>query len=167
MIPNTVRASGGRPPQTAEIWAGNRGCRVTFEGDTLKAIDLFKGKLKASKIPPSAGPAIRRLCRELKSYLDGDLKKFTFKVQPSGPPFYKQVYAALDNVPYGKVVSYGELAVMAGRPGAARAVGSAMARNPFPLLVPCHRVVASGGKPGGFGYGLVWKSELLEMEKAS
>jgi methylated-DNA-[protein]-cysteine S-methyltransferase len=65
--------------------------------------------------------------------------------------FQREVLETLLGVPAGETVSYGELAQMAGRPGAARAVGGAMARNPVPLFVPCHRVLAAGGRIGGFG----------------
>jgi methylated-DNA-[protein]-cysteine S-methyltransferase len=83
------------------------------------------------------------------------------------PVFHRQVLDALVSVEPGRVVTYGELAAMAGRPGAARAVGQAMAKNPFPLLVPCHRVVGSGGKLTGFsGAGLEMKAYLLDLEGA-
>lgn len=83
-------------------------------------------------------------------------------------PFQQQVVAQLRRVPYGETVSYRELAERAGRPKAARAVGQVMATNPVPLLVPCHRVLASGGRMGGFSAptGLELKLKLLEMEAA-
>lgn len=85
------------------------------------------------------------------------------------PPFARRVYEVLRRVPPGHTVSYGELARLAGSPGAARAVGRAMATNPFPLVVPCHRVLAAGGKPGGFSAfgGLVAKERLLAIERSS
>lgn len=84
-------------------------------------------------------------------------------------PFFEAVYQALLRVPAGTTVSYKELAEQAGRPLAARAVGNAMARNPIPLLVPCHRVLASGGRMGGYsgGEGLPTKRRLLTLEGAT
>jgi len=84
-------------------------------------------------------------------------------------PFAAKVYRALRAVPAGRTTSYGDLALMAGSPGASRAVGRAMAMNPFPLLVPCQRVVAAAGKPGGFSAygGLVTKERILALEGAS
>ena len=81
-------------------------------------------------------------------------------------PFARRVYDALRQVPPGAVVTYGELAGAVGSPGAARAVGGVMAHNPLPLLVPCHRVVAAGGRLGGFSApgGVRTKSELLALE---
>lgn len=80
-------------------------------------------------------------------------------------PFRKKVMQELRKVPAGSTVAYGELAAIAGRPGAARAVGNVMATNPVPLLVPCHRVVATDGL-GGFTGGLDVKRSLLRLEKA-
>ena len=76
------------------------------------------------------------------------------------------MYSALRRVPSGQTVSYGTLAAQAGSRSAARAVGQAMAKNPFPIVVPCHRVLAANGAPGGFSaYGaLVTKKKLLEIE---
>ena len=84
-------------------------------------------------------------------------------------PFRRAVYETLHReVSYGETVSYGELAEMARRPGAARAVGNAMSRNPVPIVVPCHRVVASGGRIGGYGLsGVRTKRFLLALEGRS
>jgi methylated-DNA-[protein]-cysteine S-methyltransferase len=83
-------------------------------------------------------------------------------------PFRRDVLETLRrDVPWGETVTYGELAEMAGTPGAARAVGTAMARNPVPLAVPCHRVVAAGGRIGGYGggmHGVATKRALLALE---
>ncbi len=79
-------------------------------------------------------------------------------------PFQQRVYEALAAVPFGRVVTYGELAARAGRPGAARAVGQAVGGNPLPVVIPCHRVVAAGGRLGGFGAGPGWKRRLLRHE---
>jgi methylated-DNA-[protein]-cysteine S-methyltransferase len=79
-------------------------------------------------------------------------------------PFQQQVYGELMGVGFGEVVTYGGLAERIRRPGAARAVGFAMARNPVPVFIPCHRVVAAGNRIGGFGSGLGWKRRLLVHE---
>jgi methylated-DNA-[protein]-cysteine S-methyltransferase len=80
--------------------------------------------------------------------------------------FHRQIYAATRRVGWGETVTYGELARRVGSPGAARAVGQAMGRNPIPIIVPCHRVLASGRKIGGFSAfgGAVTKARLLELE---
>jgi methylated-DNA-[protein]-cysteine S-methyltransferase len=82
------------------------------------------------------------------------------------PPFHRRVYEALRRVPPGKTVTYGELAALAGSPGASRAVGQAMAKNPCPLIVPCHRVLAANGATGGFSSagGAAVKVAMLAIE---
>ncbi len=80
------------------------------------------------------------------------------------PPFYVQVWQRTRTVAWGETITYGELAAEVGKPGAARAVGQAMAHNPVPPIVPCHRVVARGGRLGGYGGGLDMKARLLAME---
>lgn len=82
------------------------------------------------------------------------------------PPFTRRVLEACRAIPFGTTVSYGELARRLGCPRAARAVGQALARNPAPLLVPCHRVVGAGGALTGFLGGLAWKRALLRHEGA-
>ena len=83
-------------------------------------------------------------------------------------PFHRKVYKALCKIPAGKTITYAELAKRAGSPGAARAVGTAMAKNPFPIVIPCHRVVAGNGKLGGYSGrgGVATKKALLALEGA-
>jgi len=103
--------------------------------------------------------------REIREYLAGRRRRFTVPADLSAAtPFHRKALAALARVPYGRTVTYGQLAARAGRPRAARAVGQAMANNPLPLIFPCHRVVASGGGLGGFGGGLGLKRRLLALE---
>jgi len=86
----------------------------------------------------------------------------------SCPEFEQRIYALLREVPTGSTVTYGELAARAGAPGAARAVGMAMGRNPVPIIVPCHRVLASSGRSGGFSApgGVTTKFRILQIEQA-
>lgn len=99
-------------------------------------------------------------------YFNGTRKSFSVPVNFEGTEFEKKIYALLKEIPYGTTVSYSKLAVMAGRKGAARAVGQAVRNNPVPILVPCHRVVASSGKTIGFMgiRGNSLQNELLQME---
>ena len=84
------------------------------------------------------------------------------------PAFERQIYALLREVPTGSTITYGELAARAGVPGAARTVGMAMGRNPVPIIVPCHRVLASSGRSGGFSApgGVITKFRILQIEQA-
>ena len=81
-----------------------------------------------------------------------------------GTAFRQDIWNALAKVPYGTTISYGELAKASGHPGASRAVGGAMATNPIPLLIPCHRVIAADGSIGGFTGGTELKRKLLAIE---
>src|SRR5215472_7388359 len=114
--------------------------------------------------PAWLGGAVRRLTR----HLSGEPQSFHDVPLDAAavPPFHAEVYAVCRGIAPGTTQTYGELARTLGRPGAARAVGQAMARNPFPIVVPCHRVLASGGKPGGFSAygGLLTKERLLLLE---
>ncbi len=82
-------------------------------------------------------------------------------------PLQQAVLRSVSTIPFGSVRSYGEIARSIGRPGASRFVGSVMARNPFPILIPCHRVVRSDGSVGGFGGGPALKKAMIEMESAA
>jgi len=105
--------------------------------------------------------------RQLDEYLAGRRRRFQLRLAP--PPlgdFARRVLQVLARVPYGQVITYGELARRAGHPRAARAVGRVMAENPLPIIWPCHRVVAAAG-PGGFSAGLELKRALLRIEGRS
>lgn len=114
-------------------------------------------------LPPEGG-LLREALEEAAAYFDGRLRTFTVPLDPRGTPFQEAVWAALRGVPWGQTCTYGELARALGRPGAARAVGGALHRNPLLVLVPCHRVVGAGGSLGGFGSGLALKEGLLRLE---
>ncbi|MGY5126339.1 methylated-DNA--[protein]-cysteine S-methyltransferase [Streptomyces nigrescens] len=117
--------------------------------------------------PPLTGiPHLTTATAELTAYFAGELRSFTVPLDWSlSSGFNARVLHALaDGVPYGSVVGYQDLADRVGEPGAARAVGAAMGSNPLPVVVPCHRVVASDGGIGGFGGGLETKRLLLALE---
>ena len=118
--------------------------------------------------PPPQGkrgrsPLLFELGRQLDAYFRGELRSFDVPLRLRGTRFQLAVWEALQEIPYGQAVTYGELAELVGRPRAARAVGRAVGANPLPILVPCHRVVAVGGL-GGYGSGLSWKERLLALE---
>lgn len=111
---------------------------------------------------PAAAPfleALERYFRREDAGLDRGLLDLS-----GASEFQRCVYGALLAVGFGHLITYGELAARVGRPGAARAIGRAMAGNPVPIFVPCHRVVAAGGGLGGFSAGLAWKRALLRHE---
>jgi len=106
----------------------------------------------------------RELMAQLEAYFEGVLTAFALPLVPAGSPFQRQVWRALERIPYGATRTYGEVARTLGRPAAARAVGGAIGRNPISVVVPCHRVIGSDGSLTGFGGGLHVKSWLLAHE---
>jgi len=106
------------------------------------------------------------LADRLRRYARGEAVAFPDALDYDGvSPFQRAVWEATRAIPHGQTCSYGELAARVGRPGGARAVGQAMARNPWPIVVPCHRVVGSNGGLGGYGGGLDMKQRLLRLEQ--
>jgi methylated-DNA-[protein]-cysteine S-methyltransferase len=110
---------------------------------------------------PGGHPAVD----ELREYFAGRLTDFSVPVEMrGGSDFERSVWAEIAKVPYGEMITYGEIATALGDPGLARAVGTACNHNPVPVIVPCHRVVGAGGKMVGFGGGIDRKRRLLELE---
>jgi len=105
-------------------------------------------------------------CRELGEYFDGKRREFKVALDLRGTEFQQEVWRELSRIPYGEVCTYADVARRIGREKAFRAVGAANGANPVPLIVPCHRVIASGGKLGGYGGGLDTKQRLLALERA-
>jgi methylated-DNA-[protein]-cysteine S-methyltransferase len=114
---------------------------------------------------PTPLPTGDPIVAELERYFRGEPVSFDDIQVDFGDatPFQRHVYEATRAIPWGKAATYGQVAKMIGKPDAQRAVGQALGRNPVAIVIPCHRVVASGGI-GGFGGGLTWKRKLLRLE---
>lgn len=104
------------------------------------------------------------LREQLAEYFRGTRRGFDLPLAPRGTPFEQRVWAALVDIPYGGVTTYGELARKLGDPNAVRAVGRANGANPIPIVIPCHRVIGADGSLVGYGGGLDVKIRLLELE---
>jgi len=102
--------------------------------------------------------------RQLRAYFGGELREFDLTLLLEGTPFQQEVWKALQQIPYGETVSYGDIAKRIGRPKAVRAVGGANGKNHIPIVVPCHRVIGSSGHLTGFGSGVDIKAALLDHE---
>lgn len=133
----------------------------------LRQIQFVNGKR-----PPQPDAAwkedaapLREPIRQLRAYFAGELEDFDFLLAPEGTEFQLNVWRKLCDIPYGKTISYGELARRLGNPRAARAVGLANGSNPIPIVIPCHRVIGSNGKLTGYGGGLPIKEKLLALER--
>ena len=115
-------------------------------------------------------PAPGRLARvveQLDAYFRGELREFDLPLAPRGTPFQQRVWDELRRVPFGKTITYRELATRVGRPAAARAAGRANATNPLPVVIPCHRVVGADGSLTGYAGGIHFKRALLTLEGVS
>jgi methylated-DNA-[protein]-cysteine S-methyltransferase len=102
--------------------------------------------------------------RELREYFAGKRRRFTVKLHLEGTDFQRRAWAAMRTIPYGATMSYAQQSKQIGKPRATRAVGSANGANPVPIIVPCHRVIASDGSLGGYALGLAMKRRLLALE---
>lgn len=146
-------------------WSGEGLIGVTLpEPDEAAALRrLPEATDPAPQPPPDLDPA--ELADKLRRYFLGEDVPLQESLDPSvGTAFQRQVWSLTRGIPRGETRTYGQLAHLAGHPGAARAVGQAMARNPWPVIVPCHRVVGHDGRLTGFGGGLTLKRRMLEME---
>jgi methylated-DNA-[protein]-cysteine S-methyltransferase len=110
-------------------------------------------------------PVLASAAKQLDAYFDGELTTFDLPLTLDGSPFQRTVWAALQDIPFGGTISYGELARRIGQPSASRAVGLANGRNPVSIVVPCHRVIGANGSLTGYGGGMDRKRFLLALEQ--
>jgi len=132
--------------------------KIVSDGRAIKEIALVKGEKQNSGDNLTA-----EAVSQLKEYFDGKRTDFIFPIAPDGTDFQKKVWDVLLKIPYGKHLTYGEVAELAGNKNACRAVGNAVGKNPILIAIPCHRVTASDGI-GGFSAGIEIKKYLLNKE---
>lgn len=156
-------------------------CGIAWTERGIRAVKLTEGSARSARatlLAHSPGshesappPSVRRAVEELRAHLGGEARDLRgIRLDEAGvPPFHRRVYEAARAIPVGETTSYGELAARLGAPGAARAVGQALASNPYLLIVPCHRILSSGGRLGGFSAsgGVATKLRLLSLERAA
>ncbi|MDA8290474.1 MAG: methylated-DNA--[protein]-cysteine S-methyltransferase [Actinomycetota bacterium] len=159
------------PPRHTRVAASPVGpLLLESDGESLTGIALPRVGARA---PAGAGPGpgpdggvLDEAARQLAEYFARERTSFDLPVRPAGTTFQLSVWDELTRIPYGSTVTYGELARRVGRPRGPRAVGQANGRNPVPIVVPCHRVVAANGI-GGYSGGLDTKRLLLALERSS
>ena len=135
----------------------------------LKGVHWKKQILSKSDTSESVKPIDEILDQaevQLMEYFLGKRKKFQLKMDLSGTDFQRKVWLELQKIPYGRTLSYKEIASQLNGSKAYRAVGSANGRNPLSIIIPCHRVIAASGKLGGYAGGLKIKTMLLELENS-
>lgn len=136
---------------------------LTADDNTLLRIDF--GAQRLTNAIEQTTPVLALAAQQLEEYFHGLRRDFTIPLKANGTQFQQQVWQALTHIPYGMTHTYKELAETIGKPKASRAVGSACNRNPLPIVIPCHRVIGSGGSLIGYAGGLELKSMLLKMEE--
>jgi len=142
---------------------------LTGDGTVLEEL-FFPGPAKTFEVPEGWREdhnGFSQVVSQLQDYFSGKRKDFSLQIKPKGTPFQQNVWAALQNIPYGQTASYGDIARNINNPKACRAVGMANKRNPIPIIIPCHRVIGKDGSLTGFGGGLDLKKQLLDLEKGS
>ncbi|MGH1366390.1 MAG: methylated-DNA--[protein]-cysteine S-methyltransferase [Calditrichia bacterium] len=136
-------------------------------GEILQHIFIPREKEKAN--PDSSwvetDDCLVEAARQLTAYFSGSLETFSLQLDPQGTDFQKKVWGALQSIPFGKTISYGQLAMNISQPTASRAVGMANGKNPIPIIIPCHRVIGQDGSLTGFSSGLAAKRLLLKLEQ--
>lgn len=138
------------------------------DGESLQWLSFTRGRQKAKGLArwtrKDRDPVLREAARQLRAYFAGKRERFELPLDPLGTPFQKRVWNKLLAIPYGKTMSYGELARRIGKPEAFRAVGAANGQNPISVIIPCHRLLGKNGDLTGYGGGLPLKQKLLELE---
>ena len=154
------------PLGTLLVAATERGlCRIAYDAEPDAEVERL-AKAFGVRVLRAAKP-IDPARRELDEYFDGRRRAFDLPIDVGlVADFNRRVLDELARVPYGEVVTYGQLATRAERPRAARAVGTVMNRNPIPIVLPCHRVIGANGSLTGYGGGLKRKETLLRLEGA-
>ena len=130
--------------------------------DSILAVDFVEEMLPGDADLPFC---LKTCLKQIEEYFSGKRKEFLLKLDPQGTIFQRRVWQQLEKIPYGEVVSYGEIASIIGKPKAFRAVGNANGKNPIAIIIPCHRVIGSNGSLTGYGGGLWRKEWLIEHEK--
>jgi len=142
-------------------------CGSTTAIQFLSFFPLSGGELISSATPAKARKLLDRTAVQLDEYFAGSRTEFELPLLARGTEFRGKVWAALREIPYGEVESYGQLAERIGCPKAARAVGQANHENPISIIIPCHRVIGADGSLTGFGGGLACKRSLLDLERTT
>lgn len=139
---------------------------LTADGGFIVSLEFRKSKHTFTD-GKDISPVLLDLHSQLREYFEGKRKSFNFNRKPSGTAFQNLVWNQLTKIPYGKSLSYGELAKKIENPKAQRAVGMANNKNRLPILIPCHRVIGKDGSLIGYAGGISIKEYLLHLEKNS
>jgi methylated-DNA-[protein]-cysteine S-methyltransferase len=164
----TIRAAILTPPEhLVRVQSPIGRLELTSDGDSVTGLSIERaGTLPHDAMPEHDAPVLRLAAAQLDEYFSGRRRSFDLPVAVRGTAFQQSVWALLRNLAWGEVTSYGGIGVATGRPTAGRAVGGAVGANPVPIIVPCHRILASDGRITGYsgGNGISTKAWLLDHE---
>jgi methylated-DNA-[protein]-cysteine S-methyltransferase len=141
------------PLGTLQLLASDRGLtHILFPHQFVETVDLSSDIIKLASL-------------QLQEYFQKEREQFDLPLDAAGTDLQKEIWIAISQIPYGKVVSYKELAIIVGRPYSVRMVANANAKNPLPIIIPCHRVLGADGSMTGYIGGIENKERLLKIEK--
>ncbi len=156
------------PVGVLRVTASERGVtaieRVSRASVASRAKVSPRTQVSRAQVSPRAARHADTAVRQLREYFAGTRRKFAVPLDLDGTEFQQRAWAAMCGIRYGHTLSYAQQAKAIGKPKAVRAVGSANGANPVPIIVPCHRVIASDGSLGGYALGLTMKRYLLALE---
>jgi len=137
---------------------------IISDDNYIKKISFGKGALMPDTQWNEEHELLIEVEKQLSEYFCGQRKVFSLPLLTCGTPFQQSVWNVLQQIPYGETITYGELAKMIDKPGAARAVGGGCNKNTIAIVIPCHRVIGAAGKLTGFATGLSTTEQLLALE---
>lgn len=152
---------------TMHVATTNRGlCYIGYPNQSFTdMVDWADKQFKKARLSRDDAK-LENYTKELTEFLEGNRKKFTFPIDLNGTDFQKQIWQALQSIPYGITYTYSQIAEAIHNPKAVRAVGAAIGANPIPIMVPCHRVIGKSGQLTGYRGGIQMKEFLLNLEKS-
>jgi O-6-methylguanine DNA methyltransferase len=142
-------------------------CFIGLPGTSLAEVEKWTRRHFPSEVLKPAAIPFEVERQQLLEFARGERRQFMFPIDHHNTPGAAKFLEEAQKIPFGETATYGEIALRTGRPKAARAVGRAMATNPLPLVLPCHRIVGSDGSLTGYGGGISLKKQLLQMESGS
>lgn len=141
----------------------NKICGISLSSNKRKFVKYLKGQFKDEIV--YTNEKFEKESQQLMEYFKGVRKKFNLRITLYGTDFQRRVWKQIAKIKYGRTLSYSDIAQRINNEIAVRAVGNACGKNPIPIIIPCHRVIAKDGSIGGFGGGISLKKKMLNLEK--
>ena len=140
--------------------------KICDDGKSITEISFIREDLHVQNSEGCASKLANEAIKQLSEYFKGNRKVFDLPLAPKGTAFQREVWNALQTIPYGEIRSYKDIAIAVGREKGAQAVGQANNKNPIAIVIPCHRVIGKSGKLVGYGGGIEIQQYLLDLERS-